>query len=517
MTPPRFPPLVDGRRLYRQAPRRALREVSCQLRVGEYRWGSCQLGLGVPSLGRSWPASPPATCSPTPQRSMRGGSPSAECGALELAAEFGTPVFVYDEEHLRARCRQAVAALPGGAVYATKAFHCVAMARLADEEGMLLDVASGGEMHVALAAGVPPDKLVLPATPRRRGTGRGARVGVGRIVVDSFDPGWTGSIVSPVTGRRRSSCGSRQVSGAHPSLHRHRARRHEVRLHRFDRRRRRGGGAGTGVALDGAARPPRPHRQPGVPARVVRSGGRIVAAVARPFGLPELSLGGGLGVPYVEGEEAPGITDWIETIERAVGDEGVTSQVLVEPGRVIVAAAAVTLYSVMAIKEIPGIRTYLAVDGGMSDNPRSGALRERLRDLPPQGGRRTPAPAVTVVGKHCESGDVLVARLGTPMASRWVTSSPPRSPAPTAIPWDRPTRQGATAGRRLQFGRLCPACRAEETNEDLLRLERHLTSRAQVHPLIPRPRSSGGRALASGARCAGSNPAEGALHQQGWQ
>ena len=107
----------------------------------------------------------------------------------DLAAEFGTPLFVYDEEHLRARCREAVAAFgPGNVVYATKAFLCLAMARLAHEEGLLLDVATGGELHVALAAGVPPDRLVLHGNNKSDDELRQAiEAGVGLLVVDCFD------------------------------------------------------------------------------------------------------------------------------------------------------------------------------------------------------------------------------------------------------------------------------------------------------------------------------------------
>ena len=111
------------------------------------------------------------------------------CDVAELAARFGTPLFVYDEEHLRARCREAVAAFgPQRAVYATKAFLCRAMARLAHEEGMLLDGASGGELYVALAAGVPADACVMHGNNKSRDELREAIVaGVRRIVVDSFD------------------------------------------------------------------------------------------------------------------------------------------------------------------------------------------------------------------------------------------------------------------------------------------------------------------------------------------
>jgi diaminopimelate decarboxylase len=110
------------------------------------------------------------------------------CDLLDLAAEYGTPLFVYDEAHLRRRCREAVAAFGDGVAYATKAFLCTAMAQLAHEEGMWLDVATGGELHVALAAGVPAQRLVL------HGNNKGPHElvmaldsGVGRIVIDSFD------------------------------------------------------------------------------------------------------------------------------------------------------------------------------------------------------------------------------------------------------------------------------------------------------------------------------------------
>src|ERR687889_103562 len=108
------------------------------------------------------------------------------CDLLDLAERFGTPLFVYDEDHLRARCREAVAAFGDGVAYATKAFLCVAMARLAHEEGMHLDVATGGELHVALAAGVPAERLVLHGNNKSTAElARAREVGVGRVVVDS--------------------------------------------------------------------------------------------------------------------------------------------------------------------------------------------------------------------------------------------------------------------------------------------------------------------------------------------
>jgi len=110
------------------------------------------------------------------------------CDTLELAAEFGTPAFIYDEDHLRSRCREAVELFGRHATYATKAFLCQAMARLAFEEGMSLDVATGGELHIALSAGVPADRLVMHGNNKsEHELSMALDAGVGRVVVDSFE------------------------------------------------------------------------------------------------------------------------------------------------------------------------------------------------------------------------------------------------------------------------------------------------------------------------------------------
>ena len=133
-----------------------------------------------------------------------------------------------------------------------------------------------------------------------------------------------------------------------------------------------------------------------------------MAEFVAPHGLPDLVLGGGLGVAYVAGEQAPTLTEWGDAVLGACRDAGVTADVSVEPGRSIVASAAMTLYTVGTIKDIPGVRRYVAVDGGMSDNPRPvlyGSGYEAF--LPRDPGAARPARA-RVVGKHCESGDILL-------------------------------------------------------------------------------------------------------------
>ncbi len=394
------------------------------------------------------------------------------CDTLDLAAEFGTPLFVYDEEHLRARCREAVTALPGGAVYATKAFHCVAMARLADEEGMLLDVASGGEMHVALAAGVPPDKLVLHGNAKSdEELAAAVEIGVGRIVVDSFDEM---DRLDRLAGTRPAPVLVRITPGVEAHTHRFTATGHDDTKFGFT--------VSTGAAAEaverarGSASMDLRGLHAHIGSQVFRlesfeRAARIVASVAAPFNLPELSLGGGLGVPYVEGEVAPGLTAWIETIEQAVRGEGVTSQVLVEPGRAIVATAAVTLYSVTTIKDIPGIRTYLAVDGGMSDNPRPVLYGSGYETFLARAVDAPRPRTVTVVGKHCESGDVLVEQGSVPddvavddILATPVTGAYGHSMGSTYNKVPRPAVVFCSGGSaRLVVRR--------ETNEDLLRLD----------------------------------------------
>jgi diaminopimelate decarboxylase len=134
----------------------------------------------------------------------------------------------------------------------------------------------------------------------------------------------------------------------------------------------------------------------------------VIAPWVRDLDLPELSLGGGLGVPYVVGEEAPSITEWGRTVIDACRNAGIRSRVTAEPGRAIVARAAITLYTVGTIKDVPGVRTYVAVDGGMSDNPRPVLYGSGYEAFLPRAVDASRPWAATIVGKHCESGDTLV-------------------------------------------------------------------------------------------------------------
>ena len=333
------------------------------------------------------------------------------CDLVNLANQWGTPLFVYDEDHLRSRCREAVAAFGGGVAYASKAFLCSAMARLAHEEGLQLDVATGGELFLARRAGVPGNRLVLHGNNKSDAElAMAVDEGVGRIVIDSFDELDRLEALHSATG-----VAPRVLLRVTPGV--------EVHTHEFiatgqddskfgftvkgglaDSAVRRAS-ASTAVDLVGL------HAHIGSQVFDVEPFARaidVLAAFAAPYDLPELSVGGGLGVPYVEGESAPTIGEWADAIHKACLQAGVTSEVTAEPGRAIVAAAAITLYRVGTIKDLPGLRTYVAVDGGMSDNPRPVLYGSGYETFLPRAGDAARPRVVRVVGKHCESGDVLV-------------------------------------------------------------------------------------------------------------
>ncbi|MDY7100019.1 MAG: diaminopimelate decarboxylase [Actinomycetota bacterium] len=333
------------------------------------------------------------------------------CDVAELANEFGTPLFIYDEDHLRARCREAMAAFGGNVVYATKAFLCLAMARLVAEEGMGFDVASGGELHVALAGGADPARTVLHGNNKSVAELRAALdAGVGRIMVDSFDELDRLEKLAADTGRTPNVY-LRVTPGVEAHTH------HYTATGQIDSK------FGFGIPAGDAARAVERaaasenvelvgvHMHIGSQIFVADSFAKAVQVLGEffnPLGLGELSIGGGLGVAYVEGETSESITAWGERVRQGCRDAGIDAQVWAEPGRAIAASAAVTVYEVGTIKEIPGTRTYVAVDGGMIDNPRPALYGSGYETFLPRAVTAERDKTVTVVGKHCESGDVLV-------------------------------------------------------------------------------------------------------------
>ena len=339
------------------------------------------------------------------------------CDLSELAEEFGTPLFVYDEAQVRARCREAVAAFGDGVAYATKAFLCRAMARLVHEEGMHLDVASGGELAVALAADVPAERLVLHGNNKSEDELVAARqAGVGRLVVDSFDEldrlerlhatdGIVLKVLLRITPGVEAHTHEFVMTGQDDSKFGFGLRAGDAQR-AVDRAR-----AAAGVELVGI------HAHIGSQVFVAGFYEQAIEALA-PFvnacGLPELSVGGGIGVAYVEGEDAPSITEWGAVVRRACEAAGITARVSAEPGRAITAAAGITVYRVGTVKEVPGIRTFVACDGGFIDNPRPALYGSGYETFLPRAVAADRTETVRLVGKHCESGDVLVSDAKVP-------------------------------------------------------------------------------------------------------
>jgi diaminopimelate decarboxylase len=334
-----------------------------------------------------------------------------------LADELGTPLFVCDEAHLRARCREAVLAWGDGVAYATKAFLCVAMARLAHEEGMRLDVSTGGELHVALAAGVPADRLVLHGNNKSDAELEAAlSAGVGRIVIDSFDE------IDRIERLASESKGRPKVlARITPGV--------EVHTHEFIQTGQDDSKFGFGLASGAAHRAAQRlsaldsdgivefvgiHAHIGSQVFALTQFARAVEVLATffvPLGLPEFVVGGGLGVAYVNGEESPSLTEWAASVGKACREAGIGDDVRVtaEPGRAIVASAALTLYRVGTVKDVSDRRTYVSVDGGMSDNPRPVLYGSGYEAFLPRETASVRPRSVRVVGKHCESGDFVVA------------------------------------------------------------------------------------------------------------
>jgi diaminopimelate decarboxylase len=329
----------------------------------------------------------------------------------DIATEFGTPLFVYDEAHLRARARSAVAGFPNGAVYASKAFLCSAMARLVAEEGMRIDVATGGELYVALHAGIPADQLVLHGNNKSIAELEMALdAGVGRIAVDSFEE--LDRIERLVAGGAEPPKVFIRVT---PGVEAH---THEfVKTGQDDSKFGFTVSSGAAATAIERARTSRAMELRGIHAHIGSQVFRVdsfaeslevLAESAAGLDLPEMVIGGGLGVAYVEGEEAPSIGAWAQVVHDAADRLGITSELWCEPGRAIAASAAITVYTIGTVKRLPGIRTYVAVDGGMSDNPRPVLYGSGYETFLPDRVAEDRTEVIRLVGKHCESGDVLV-------------------------------------------------------------------------------------------------------------
>ena len=340
-----------------------------------------------------------------------------------LAERFGTPLWLLDHATLVGRMRAYREAFTDASVvYAAKALCIRGVLELVDDEGLYLDCASGGELATAEAAGFPMQRVVLHGNNKSLQELRdAARLGVGRVVVDSFAEFRRLEQVADETGHTF-DVQLRVTPGVDAHTHDFVATGHDDSKFGFTLSRGLAHQAAeravdsNAVVLRGA------HCHVGsqvfgmdafTAAAEVMVG--FLADVRTQHGqvLEELNLGGGLGVVERPSDDPPALEDYAGAVRRAVADaadrHGLPApHLLVEPGRSVVGPAGVTVYRVGTIKEIPSLRTYVAVDGGMSDNPRY-ALYGAMHQFVPAGSRPVEGELrpVTVVGKHCESGDVL--------------------------------------------------------------------------------------------------------------
>ena len=329
------------------------------------------------------------------------------CRLDEIAGEFGTPVLVVAEQAIRQRAREYRAGLTARwpdsqVVFASKAFPCTAVQRAMVEEGLWIDVAGGGEIITALAAGADAATMVLHGNAKTTEEIQLAvEAGMGTVVVDNFDD--IDRLEAVVPRGFEQGCLVRVIPGVQASTHAAHATGHEgskfgltprlareaiARLQRSDR-----------LRMDGL------HTHVGSQIMVAEELAAAVEPLAALGRFPVYDLGGGLGARYTYADHPPSLDRYLDVlIDAARAHLPADARILIEPGRSMVASSAVTLYTVTTVK--PGTTTFVAVDGGMADNLEVALVGQRFEATVVNrvGGGGQP---VTVVGRHCESGDVL--------------------------------------------------------------------------------------------------------------
>jgi diaminopimelate decarboxylase len=339
--------------------------------------------------------------------------------AVELAERFGTPVIVLDRATLETRAKSYSSVVePSHVFYAGKALCCVAVCQIVDSLGLSLDVCSGGELETARRAAFPMERVVFHGNNKSIPELERARdLGVGRVVVDSYEE------IDRLTAINATS---KLLVRITPGV--------EAHTHEFVQTGQEDSKFGftlaEGIAMQALRRAQDVSTAElmGIHAHIgsqIFELGAFDLAVQRlalflrqakdelGFEARELNLGGGLGIAHTNDEMTPdpaeSVTRILAAVEREFADAGLARpEVFIEPGRSLVGSSAVTLYRVGTVKKIPGVRTYVAVDGGMSDNIRPALYGARYEAFLANRMETPPGPRVTVCGKHCESGDILI-------------------------------------------------------------------------------------------------------------
>jgi diaminopimelate decarboxylase len=355
------------------------------------------------------------------------------CDTTELVKEFGTPLYVLDEEGIRTNCRRYNYAFKhqlvrSEVIYAGKAFLTLAMCKIIQEEGLGLDVVSGGELFTALYAGFPPERIYFHGNNKTyEELNLALEYDVGRIIVDNF---FELEMLSSIAEQKRKKVNVllRITPGIEAHTHEyiqtgqmdskfgfdlssgHALRAVEKVLH------------SNGLRLQGF------HAHIGSQIFIEESYELLIETMfnfindvrkAYSYKTKELNLGGGIGIRYTKEDNPATIEDFAKTIcttafnkAKEFGIE--CPKIIVEPGRSIVGEMGTTLYTIGAMKEIPGIRKYVAVDGGMGDNPRPALYRAKYEGIIANKAKQAAVEVVSIAGKCCESGDMLIWNIPLP-------------------------------------------------------------------------------------------------------
>jgi len=349
------------------------------------------------------------------------------CDVPELAQRFGTPLYILDEDTLRTACRQYRQAFqryyPGESlvIYASKAWNCLAVCAIVASEGLGIDVGSGGELHTALQAGVKPELIYLHGNNKSVDELQLAIASGCTIVVDN----WLELKTLVELAERPVSVMLRLTPGIECHTHEYIRTGHLDSKFGFDPDQ-------LEQVFDFVSQQPnldciglhahigsqifelQPHQDlAGVMVQWFKK------AAEHGLAMRELDIGGGLGICYTEADDPPSIDDWAkvicEGIVKACEEQQVPlPKIIAEPGRSLIGSACVTAYSVGSRKVVPGIRTYVTVDGGMSDNPRPITYQSVYRAVVANQMSVDASETVAIAGKHCESGDIVIKQSNLP-------------------------------------------------------------------------------------------------------
>lgn len=358
------------------------------------------------------------------------------CDVVDLVERFGSPLYILDEQTLRTACRQYKQAFerhyPGESliVYASKAWSCLAVCAIASQEGIGIDVVSDGELQTAVQAGAKAENLYFHGNNKSlEELILGLRVGV-RIVVDNWHELTSLARLASELGRPATIL-LRLTPGIECHTHEYIQTGHIDSKFGFDPDQleevfayiaeQNASGDESGLRCVGL------HAHIGSQIFELEPHHDLAEVMVRWFqtanryGLPitELDIGGGLGIRYTESDDPPSIDDWAKTVCESLAAACQSSnlplpKLLCEPGRSLIGSACVTAYTVGGQKTVPGIRTYVSVDGGMSDNPRPITYQSVYRVLAASQMSAPLSETVTLAGKHCESGDVVIQSASLP-------------------------------------------------------------------------------------------------------